>query len=104
MCMFWLQSPQQNVSSMRAGASAHSVSCLSPAPRTAAGTVGTRGRFQIAVSSLTSVLPLAQFTEPRADKAGLGKLEEDSRSHRDCRHVYSLQAAAARSLQRLRTY
>ena len=30
------------------------------------------------------------FTEPRVGKARAGKLEESSRSHGNCRHVYSL--------------
>ena len=38
------------------------------------------GRFKTAANSLTSVLPLARFTEPRAGKARLGRLEEDSGS------------------------
>ena len=45
------------------------------------------------------VLVLAWFTEPKVDKVRLGKLEENSRSCWDCRHVYSLWATAARSPQ-----
>ena len=35
------------------------------------------------------------FAEPRVGKARAGKLEESSRSRRNCRHVYSLQTGAA---------
>ena len=35
------------------------------------------------------------FAEPRVGKARAGKLEENSRSCRNCRHVYSLQIDAA---------
>ena len=45
------------------------------------------------------VFLLVLWTEPRVDKAWLGKLEEHSRSHGDCRHVYSLWATAAGSTQ-----
>ena len=47
----------------------------------------------------SSVLPLTLFIDPRVDKAQSGKLEEGLRSYMDCKHVYSLQAAAE-SLQR----
>ena len=49
----------------------------------------------------SGVLPLTGFTGPWVDKAQLGKLEGDSRSRSDCRHVYCLSAA---SLQRLLIY
>ena len=35
------------------------------------------------------------FTELRVDKVGTKRLEEDSRSHRNWRHVYSLLAGTA---------
>lgn len=35
------------------------------------------------------------FAEPRVGKARAKKLEEDARSHRKCRHVYSLLADVA---------
>ena len=56
------------------------------------------------MTSFMCVLPLTLGTEPRVDKAQQGKPEEDSRSQGDCRHAYSLQEAAARSLQRLLIY
>ena len=49
---------------------------------------------------MAAVLPLTWFTGPRVDKAGPGKLEEDSRCCGDCRRVYFLWAAAV-SLQGL---
>ena len=39
------------------------------------------------------------LTEPGVDKVQARKLEEDSRSHRICRHVYSLMAGAAAMMQ-----
>ena len=54
---------------------------------------------------MIGVLPLTLFTEPSIEKVGPGKLEEDSRSCGDCKHVYSLRAAAkAVSLQKLLIY
>ena len=38
---------------------------------------------------------LALFAEPKVGRARAKKLEEDARSHRKCRHVYSLLADAA---------
>ena len=38
---------------------------------------------------------LTLFAEPRGGRVGVKKLKEDSRSHRNCRHVYSLLADAA---------
>ena len=35
------------------------------------------------------------FTEPRIGKVQVKRLEEDSRSQRNCRHIYSLLADAA---------
>lgn len=35
------------------------------------------------------------FIEPRVGKAGAGKLEESSRTHRNYRHVYSLLTGVA---------
>ena len=35
------------------------------------------------------------FTEPRVSKVGAGKLEENSRSPRNCKHVYSLLSGTA---------
>ena len=37
----------------------------------------------------------ALFTEPRVGIARAKRLEESSRSHRNCRHIYSLLADAA---------
>ena len=37
----------------------------------------------------------AMFAEPRVGKARAKGLEEDSKSRRNCRHVYSLLAGAA---------
>ena len=37
----------------------------------------------------------ALFAEPRVGKARAKRLEEDSKSRRNCRHVYSLLAEAA---------
>lgn len=42
-----------------------------------------------------SVLLFTLFSEPRVSKARVGKLEENSESLRNCRHVYFLQAGAA---------
>ena len=39
------------------------------------------------------------FTEPGVGKVQARKLKEDSRSHRKCRHVYSLMAGAAARTQ-----
>ena len=42
------------------------------------------------------VMPIASlFTEHRIGKAQAKRLEEDSRSHRNYRHIYSLPAGAA---------
>ena len=42
------------------------------------------------------VMPIASlFTEHRIGKAQAKRLEEDSRSHRNYRHIYSLLANAA---------
>ena len=38
---------------------------------------------------------LTLFAEPRVGKAQTKRLEEDSRSHKNCRYVYSLLADAA---------
>ena len=51
------------------------------------------------------VMPVALlfilFTEPRVGKAQAKRLEEDLRSHRNCRHVYSLLAGMAAITQPL---
>ena len=45
---------------------------------------------------LSHYIPLcALFTEPRVGKAWAERLEEDGRSHRNCRHIYSLMAGIA---------
>lgn len=41
------------------------------------------------------VLLLILFAEPRVDKAHVGKQEENLRSCKNCRHVYSLPTGAA---------
>ena len=40
------------------------------------------------------ITPVLLFTELRVGKAQVGKLEENSRRHRNCRHVYSPQDGA----------
>ena len=40
------------------------------------------------------ITPVLLFTELRVGKAWVGKLEENSRRRRNCRHVYSLQDGA----------
>ena len=42
-----------------------------------------------------SVLLFTLFSEPRVGEAQVGKLEENCKSLRNCRHVYFLQAGAA---------
>ena len=45
------------------------------------------------------VMPIASlFTEHRIGKAQAKRLEEDSRSHRNYRHIYSLLADAAKAV------
>ena len=73
--MFWLQSPAPE-HKLHEGRNI----CIFCFPLYLQHLEWHRGRFKTAVNSLTSVLPLARFTEPRADKARLGKLEEDSGS------------------------
>ena len=46
-------------------------------------------------TSCLTVSHCALFAEPRVGKAGAGKPEEDTRSRRNCRRVYSLLADAA---------
>ena len=41
------------------------------------------------------VLLFLLFAEPRVGKAQAKRLERDSRSHRNCRHIYSLLVDAA---------
>ena len=40
-------------------------------------------------------LPFTLFAELRVGKARAKRLEEDARSHRNCRHIYSLLADLA---------
>ena len=47
------------------------------------------------------VLVFTLFAEPRIGKAQAKRLEEDSRSHRKCRHIYSLLAGTAAITQPL---
>ena len=43
---------------------------------------------------LVGALLLTLFAEPRVDKAQVGKLEENLRSCRNCRHIYPLREIA----------
>ena len=44
--------------------------------------------FTVPIVSLFTLSTL--FAEPRVGKAQAKRLERDSRSHRNCRHIYSL--------------
>ena len=46
----------------------------------------------LTVPTVSLYLTVPVFTEPRVSKARAEELEEDSRSHRNCRHIYSLLA------------
>ena len=54
------------------------------------GTVGVL-LFILFIVPIVSLFTLSTlFTEPVVDKAQAKRLEESSRSHRNCRHIYSL--------------
>lgn len=53
-------------------------------------------------SLYTFIVLFILFTEPKVGKVWAGKLEESSRSRRNCRHIYSLMAGDMAKGERLR--
>ena len=65
---------------------------VSPRHMSRSQVAGSYGNFIFSFFEEPPVFPFTLFTVPRLDKAYIGKLEENLRNRRNCRHVYCFQA------------